>query len=84
MKPANIMGAPIRKANFHSGIIRNGLAVTMLHTEDHHCSMTLTPCGVFVDLYAHGTRPAAQLLVPFANTYFVEFAPDEVKNAASK
>ena len=84
MKPANIIGAAVRKANFHAGIIRNGLAVTALHIDDHHCSMTLTPCGVFVNLYAHGARPAAELLVPFANIYFMEFVGDEVKNVASK
>lgn len=77
MKPINIIGAAVRKAQFHAGIIRNGLAVTMLHVEDHHCSMTVTPCGVFVDLYAQGARPAAQLLVPFANIYFLEFADDK-------
>lgn len=67
----------VKKMNCHAGVVVNGMAVSSLHYKDHSCAMQVTPYGVHVVLEATLRRPAAEILVPFSNIYFIELMGDD-------
>lgn len=72
-----IVGMPIKAIKCHAGLILNGLAVTSLHHADHKCKMTATSFGVHVELEKMDRRPAAKVLITWANIYYAELFEDE-------